>query len=920
MGTRLARLARLERRDVGAWTVLVAAVTLFHLRGLLPGQTFLAVDLANSFGPWHVTPVAPLHNPLIADPVFQFYPFLVDSARAVQQGEYPLWNPDILLGQPSVADPLSQTFYPVPLALALVLGAARGYAINLWLHVVLAALLTYAYLRALACTRIASVFGAITYALSGYLVTWFEFPFWLTTLSWLPGVLWLYERALRTRHARDAVFAGLPLALAIFGGQFSFVATFLLFFGLYAAGAGLASQRRSGMIWALAVFGISTALALLLTAVQTLPFAEFLASSQRATSGDLADALPSRQLLTLLVPTLFGSPVAGAQYWGILNFNEAVIYAGLPALLLACLAPFRARRFRVYWLCALLLVVLYFVLGGPGVQWLGIVPLLKSTSLHRSAFIIPLIVAVLAAYTLSSRSGALLAALLIALGFGAVVAGAIALTVGDAGSHLAALWPALLQGCIALGACLAALAWGQKPGRTASAAAALVIIAWLDLYLIGGQYNPAGPIDGLMPATAGTRTLQEQLGSRRAAIYQIGDLLFGPNLLSLYGIPEAGGYSSLLPADYWQLFESGDPRQQAKGSSAWLRANDNVLVFSAPSRRLLDLLSIGFVLTPGQRIDTGVRTEVDHNACEGDSGEITSTHAVTGTFAVRENAINRLDLRLRVYAPTHRRLRVRMWQGPARQRLVLDAEQDTSELRDRDSVSIFFAPESDAPGHNYEWEATPAGSSEPTGVGLCTQSDGTPAFAVFGTDWLEIYHGEFRLYQRTYPIPRAYVVYAAEHVDDMAQSLTRVLDERFDLRTHVLSTDRIDLPSDTDLQATEAQVVSLGANYVRVRANAQQKGMLVLADQYYPGWHARVDGQPAEVVRVNYLERGVLLNPGAHEVLFEFMPASLQRGAILSALGLLFGLILIASGSYPSMRRRSLSATVAKRASEHSPR
>ena len=667
----------------------------------------------------------------------------------------------------------------------------------------------------------------------------------------------------------------------------------------------LAAPSARARLWPLLVLAIGLGLALLLSAVQTLPFAEYFALSQRADKPGFNDPLPPAQLLTLIVPTFFGSPLAGMTYRGVENFNAGVIYAGLPALVLACLAPLGARRLRVYCLLLLLLCVVYIVVGGPGIEALGAVPALRSVSLRRTAFLLPLLVAVLAAQTLSAPKISFRAAAMIVTALATIVAGAVLLDVGDAQAHLSETWPALTQAGLGLSATLGLLALRQRVATTRLVDFALVLLAWLDLYLVGGQYNPSGPVDQLMLATPSIAFLHARAVMSRVAIFQLADQAVPPNLLTLYDLSEAGGYSSLAPGDYYRLVNMADPKSAAPASGRVLGMNDRIVFFSRPTRRLLELLNVNFVLTPGPPIDAGVRSEIDHDGCSGDSGQITAAHPVSGTFVVRENAINRLDLRMRVYEPARAggSLLVRLWEGITRERLVLDTRQDTSALLDRQVITFYFAPEREAPGHAYTWEVAPGGPQAQTGVGLCTRADDTPAFAIYGLDWSEVYRQEFRVYERQRALPRAYVVYAAERVGTESQALTRVLDESFDLRNRALSIEPLDLPVSSDVPATPAEIVALQSNQVRIHATAQQKGLLVLADQYYPGWRAWVDGQPAEIIRVNYLQRGVSLPAGAHEIVFEFMPDSLRYGMLLSVLGVAFGIILTASGAHPAARR-----------------
>jgi hypothetical protein len=68
-----------------------------------------------------------------------------------------------------------------------------------------------------------------------------------------------------------------------------------------------------------------------------------------------------------------------------------------------------------------------------------------------------------------------------------------------------------------------------------------------------------------------------------------------------------------------------------------------------------------------------------------------------------------------------------------------------------------------------------------------------------------------------------------------------------------------------------------------IRFSASQAGWLVLSDVWYPGWKARVNGQPAPVWRANFLFRAVQVPEGTDEVLFVYQPISFSLGAALSS-------------------------------------
>ncbi|MFQ5594491.1 MAG: YfhO family protein [Anaerolineae bacterium] len=888
------------KRNAPALVILVLGVSLFHARGLRPGYTFLPVDLAGNNLPWRAGPPQPLQNWLISDSLYEFYPFLTNAVNSIRHaGHWPLWNPRILHGHPVVADPLNQPFYPLFVALGVVLGAARGLAIGLWLHAILAAVLTYGLLRTIGGRRPAAVLGAFTYALSGYMVTWFEATHRVSTLAWLPGVLWTFEIAVRRRSLRYACLAALMMALAILGGQFQLAATFILFLGLYAIGRSIESVRRGDgrHAWPLVVLVITAGLGALLSAIQTIPFAEFLNLSQRTLSQGLLDPLPVQQLITLIIPDFYGNPASTGSYWGAFNFSEGTIYAGLPALLLAGMAPFCVRRFFAVYMSLVTLAATFFIIGGPGVRLLGSVSVLKYVSLHRSAFLLPLIVALLAAETMSAPGISIRAAALVGGILAVAAALAIYLNWGQVQAHWQELQTPIIQAAGLLIVAIGLLGLRERlPHLRRQADWGLVGLVFVDLFLAGGRFNPAGPIADLMPPTPAIDYLREHAGLHRVVAYQLDDsVLFGPNVLSTYGLAEAGGYSSLVSARLQQLVRAGDPKIDV----SWMAQNNNMVAFSHPSRRLLDLLQVGYVVSPAQLVDPGVRAEFVVDECDGYTGEIAGTHSASGHFRVQDIPINRLDLRFRVDppAPTGAALAIRMWQGTGRERLVLDDRVNIAELQDQQALTLYFEPERDAPGHTYVWEVAATEAAPHTGVSLCTDTAGWPAISVYGADWSQVYQGEVHIFERLAPLPRAYVVYAAEHIPDDAQAVRRLLDGSFDLRNAVVTANQLDLPTEAATPATPAEIVAYEDTRVVINVSAIQQGLLILGDQFYPGWQAYLDGRPATVYRVNHVMRGVVLPAGDHQVVFRFAPASLRVGGRLSLAGLVVLLILGACGT-----------------------
>jgi hypothetical protein len=91
---------------------------------------------------------------------------------------------------------------------------------------------------------------------------------------------------------------------------------------------------------------------------------------------------------------------------------------------------------------------------------------------------------------------------------------------------------------------------------------------------------------------------------------------------------------------------------------------------------------------------------------------------------------------------------------------------------------------------------------------------------------------------------------------------------------------------------------------VAVRLPAGASGRLILADAYYPGWTALVDGRPAPIDRYDGFLRAVPIPDGSREVVFEYRPGWLAPALSVNLLALAVVLGLLGASAPRALRRR----------------
>jgi hypothetical protein len=174
------------------------------------------------------------------------------------------------------------------------------------------------------------------------------------------------------------------------------------------------------------------------------------------------------------------------------------------------------------------------------------------------------------------------------------------------------------------------------------------------------------------------------------------------------------------------------------------------------------------------------------------------------------------------------------------------------------------------------------------GVGYLLQNHGDPPLRAL----LPAYEGpDARIYANPGVLPRAFLVDRQQLAPGGDAALTAVTSPGFQAREVAVTEEPIEgLPSESAGSSAApgaARLVESERERVVVRTAARRPALLVLTDPFYPGWKAKVDGEPASIHRVDYLIRGVRVPAGAHRVEFSYEPASWRAGWILSVLAFL---------------------------------
>ena len=160
--------------------------------------------------------------------------------------------------------------------------------------------------------------------------------------------------------------------------------------------------------------------------------------------------------------------------------------------------------------------------------------------------------------------------------------------------------------------------------------------------------------------------------------------------------------------------------------------------------------------------------------------------------------------------------------------------------------------------------------------------------------------GQTNVYAFRYYLPHAFFVNTCEVADGMA-TLRKIASMSFDPRNTAYILQHLSTTLDAPKEGAIASVTSYRTQELEIHVTATGNNLLFLSDAYYPkGWKAYIDGKETEILRLDYLFRGVVVPVGQHTVTMKFEPEMFSIGKQISfwISLIVYGMLILLGISY----------------------
>ena len=855
-------------------------------------------------------------------------------------GSLPLWNAHEAFGHPQFANGQTQTLNPLHAVVLINPDSPLLWDLHFLLLRFFAALFSCYLLKELGVRPALCLVGGVFAAIHSNFMIFLNRAD-LEAWAWMPAVLFAVARLRNRPGVPTAIAAAVAVAFCLMSGHPEPAFATLLGVSGFAIGLLAWQERRLRYLLALSAAALT---AVLISAVYWVPFLALVARSHNAHPPGTGEGhRPLFEALQWLAPgafnlhRLFGLFDTPHQNFGFLGGAMGT----LAILGLASVSILPSQRRRLLWLGAPLFLSMK-IYGVPGSGWLGRLPLVNrmpaAVYLQFPALYLLGIGGIVALSGLmesprSRRNLVLLSTVTMVL---LVVGLAPAFT--DAGA-LSPFWPRVAAVTIAFALGAAVLIWRLTTSRGGRVAPAILLVM-----LVGGElgaYRTALSPRG-NPAEEGPYVTWLKERQRHEAPFRVMGLQHRlmPNYATIYGLDDVRVCDALISPDYvnfvrrfvqreldWTWFLSAEAQLGFDFENPildWINVRyligHTATLAPRPSALQTRLLASGHPAWYAQAYEIDGRSLPVVYQHPNDVGfapiDVPSEYPVLAfslaqdpviwdapgdgaTYSIAINAPREPETKVfSLEIDPKRRREDRRWIGGradlsrwAGRTIQLSLEANSS------NTASDWGGWGDLHWENAAGRRQPDRNNDrPPKLRFAYRDVERPDTVVFENP---------SVWPRIFAVTEPYMERSADAVLDRMHSLKEslgplaVVGDDFPRGTWDALCQRTPCRS----RPTPATIrdVRYGPRDLSLTMTTEYPVVLTVSDSFFPGWHARIDGETTPIFRSNYLFRGVIVPPGSHRVEMSYWPREWTLAMILEVVGML-GLAFAAAVAFRARR------------------
>jgi hypothetical protein len=141
-----------------------------------------------------------------------------------------------------------------------------------------------------------------------------------------------------------------------------------------------------------------------------------------------------------------------------------------------------------------------------------------------------------------------------------------------------------------------------------------------------------------------------------------------------------------------------------------------------------------------------------------------------------------------------------------------------------------------------------------------------------------------KIFENPAVLPRAWAVHSVRQSPDETRAVAMILDGSIDPGREAIvsgAPPQLETCSPPDI----VQNARFGLQSVSVEVQMACRGLLLVSDNWYPGWRATVDGKSQPIFKADTTIRAVIVEKGKHTVKMNYRPTSVIAGFLLFLTG-----------------------------------